>query len=555
MNTKYIFVTGGVVSGVGKGITVASLGRLLKNRGFRVTIQKMDPYLNVDPGTMSPYQHGEVFVTDDGAETDLDLGHYERFIDENLTGGNNITTGRIYKTVIEKERKGDYLGATVQVIPHITDEIKRRIYAVATASGVDADVVITEVGGTVGDIESTPFLEAIRQVIADKGRDNVIYIHVTLVPWISGSHELKTKPTQHSVKTLLSLGIQPNLLVLRSERGVPREMKEKIALFCNVGKDDVINCRTASSLYAVPLMLEEEGLTAAVCRLLRLDCTKPANNEVWADMVTRQTAAGSDGAKAVIGVVGKYTSLPDAYISVNEAIRHACFEAGLSPDIRLINSENITRENVAEQLAGCGAVVVPGGFGDRGIEGKIETVRYCRESKLPFLGLCLGMHMAVIEYARNALGLPLANSAEFIHHDLDDDGMPKPSPKDDYKIIDFMAGQQEADKGGTMRLGLFPCELAEGTVSRGLYGKELIHERHRHRYEFNNEFRSRFAEKGMVFSGLFAQKNLVEIVELPPSVHPFFVAVQFHPEFRSRPNRPHPLFVGLIDKAFGDVRG
>lgn len=546
MTTKYVFVTGGVVSGVGKGITVASLGRLLKNRGYKVTIQKMDPYLNVDPGTMSPYQHGEVFVTNDGAETDLDLGHYERFIDENLTGGNNVTTGRIYRTVIEKERKGDYLGATVQVIPHITDEIKRRIYAVASGSGVDADVVITEVGGTVGDIESTPFLEAIRQVIADKGRDNVMYIHVTLVPWISGSHELKTKPTQHSVKTLLSLGIQPNLLVLRSEKGVPQEMKEKIALFCNVGKDDVINCTTARSLYAVPLMLEEEGLATAVCRQLRLDSSRTPDMENWSAMVKRQETSSQDGKRVTIGIVGKYVSLPDAYISVNEAIRHACWEAGLAPDIKLINSEHITRENAAETLADCAAVVVPGGFGDRGITGKVEAVRYCREKKVPFLGLCLGMHMAVIEYARNVLNLPLSDSAEFIHHELDEDGKPLDNPRDDFKIIDFMPGQQDIDKGGTMRLGLFPCELSEGSIARELYGHELIHERHRHRYEFNNEFRGRFTEKGMIFSGLFAQKNLVEIIELPRSVHPFFLAVQFHPEFRSRPNRPHPLFKGLI---------
>lgn len=528
METKYIFVTGGVVSGLGKGITAASLGRLLKARGYRVTIQKFDPYLNVDPGTMSPYQHGEVFVTDDGAETDLDLGHYERFIDENLTVNSNVTTGKVYWTILNKERRGDFLGGTVQVIPHVTNEIKSRVYRAANNGGNPIDVVITEIGGTVGDIESTPFLETIRQVSYEKGRENVLYIHVTLLPYISGSNELKTKPTQHSVKELLSLGIQPNILVLRSEREVPMEMREKIALFCNVRKDDVIQNLTASSLYAVPLMLEKEGLAHSACRHLGLEDKTPDLSE-WEEMVHRQENASKE---LTIGLVGKYVALPDAYISVMESIRHSGAVCGCNVDIKLINSEEITKANAAEMLDGLDGICVPGGFGDRGIEGKIEAVCYARENKIPYLGLCLGMQMAVVEFARNAAGLENANSAEFGEFE--------------HPVIDIMPDQKGVDMGGTMRLGLYPCKLAENSISRKVYGEELIYERHRHRYEFNNVYREKLSAKGLVFAGLSPDGKLVEIIELPQSVHPFFVGVQFHPEFKSRPNRPHPLFTEFI---------
>lgn len=528
MATKYIFVTGGVVSGLGKGITAASLGRLLKMRGYKVTIQKFDPYINVDPGTMSPYQHGEVFVTDDGAETDLDLGHYERFIDENLSVNSNVTTGKVYWTVLNKERRGDYLGGTVQVIPHITNEIKNRIYRVANSGTETADVVITEVGGTVGDIESTPFLESIRQVISDVGRENVIYIHVTLVPYISGSNELKTKPTQHSVKELLSLGIQPTILVLRSEMEIPKDMQEKIANFCNVRKEDVIQNLTASSLYAVPLMLENEGLAKSVCHHLGLEDRKPDLTE-WTEMVRKQEHAEKN---LTIGLVGKYVALPDAYISVMESLRHAGFENGANIDIRLINSEEVNPETADKLLGECDGILVPGGFGDRGIEGKIEAVRYARENKKPYLGLCLGMHMAVIEFARHVANLEGANSSEFV------DGK--------YNVIDIMPDQKDVDMGGTMRLGLYPCKLDAASISRGVYGDELIYERHRHRYEFNNAFRETLTEKGLVLAGLSPNEKLVEIIELPKSMHPWFVAVQFHPEFKSRPNRAHPLFRDFI---------
>lgn len=531
MATKYIFVTGGVVSGLGKGITAASLGRLLKTRGYRVTIQKFDPYLNVDPGTMSPYQHGEVFVTDDGAETDLDLGHYERFIDENLTVNSNVTTGKIYWTILNKERRGDYLGGTVQVIPHVTNEIKSRVYRAANSGAQPVDVVITEIGGTVGDIESTPFLETIRQVSYEKGRENVLYIHVTLLPYITGSNELKTKPTQHSVKELLSLGIQPNILVLRSECEVPVEMREKIALFCNVRKEDVIQNLTASSLYAVPLMLEREGLAHSACYHLGLEDRDPDLTE-WENMVHRQENATKP---LTIGLVGKYVALPDAYISVMESIRHAGAFNGCNVDIKLINSEEITPLTADEILSEVDGICVPGGFGDRGIEGKIEAVRYARENKIPYFGLCLGMQMAVIEFARNVVGLDGANSAEFGEFE--------------YPVIDLMPDQKGVEMGGTMRLGLYPCKLAEGSVSRGVYGEELVYERHRHRYEFNNVYREEIAEKGLIFAGLSPDGKLVEIVELPRSEHPFFVGVQFHPEFKSRPNRPHPLFNEFIKTA------
>ncbi len=531
MATKYIFVTGGVVSGLGKGITAASLGRLLKMRGYRVTIQKFDPYLNVDPGTMSPYQHGEVFVTDDGAETDLDLGHYERFIDENLSVNSNVTTGKIYWTILNKERRGDYLGGTVQVIPHVTNEIKSRVYRAANSGAEPVDVVITEIGGTVGDIESTPFLETIRQVSYEKGRENVLYIHVTLLPYITGSNELKTKPTQHSVKELLSLGIQPNILVLRSECEVPVEMREKIALFCNVRKEDVIQNLTASSLYAVPLMLEREGLAHSACYHLGLEDREPDLAE-WENMVHRQENATKP---LTIGLVGKYVALPDAYISVMESIRHAGAFNGCNVNIKLINSEEITPLTADEILSEVDGICVPGGFGDRGIEGKIEAVRYARENKVPYFGLCLGMQMAVIEFARNVAGLDGANSAEFGEFE--------------YPVIDLMPDQKGVEMGGTMRLGLYPCKLEENSVSRRVYGEELVYERHRHRYEFNNAYREEIAAKGLKFAGLSPDGKLVEIVELPHSEHPFFVGVQFHPEFKSRPNRPHPLFNEFIKTA------
>ena len=527
MNTKYIFVTGGVVSGLGKGITAASLGRLLKDRGHKVTILKCDPYINVDPGTMSPYQHGEVFVTDDGTETDLDLGHYERFIDENLSVNSNVTTGKIYQTVINKERRGDYLGATVQVVPHITNEIKERIYRAGSASG--ADIVITEIGGTVGDIEGTPFLEAIRQVGLEKGRSNVIYIHVTLLPFISGSEEIKTKPTQHSVKELLAVGIQPTIIVCRADCDVPEGAKAKIANFCNVREQDVIINRTASSLYAVPLMLEHEGLADVTCHHLGLENEKP-DLTAWTEMVHRQEHAEKP---LKIAIVGKYAALPDAYISVMEAVRHAAFEQGTKADIKLINSEEVNAGTVDNLLSDCAGIIVPGGFGNRGIEGKIEAVRYARENKVPYLGLCLGMHMAVIEFARNVIGWKDADSAEF--------------SETEHNVIDLMPDQRGVEMGGTMRLGLYPCKLAEGSKAREAYGSELIYERHRHRYEFNNDYRADFEEKGMKLVGQSPDGKLVEIVEIPEL--PYFVAVQFHPEFKSRPNRPHPLFMGLIKAA------
>ncbi len=456
MPAKYIFVTGGVVSGLGKGITAASLGRLLKQRGYRVTIQKFDPYINVDPGTMSPYQHGEVFVTDDGAETDLDLGHYERFIDENLSVNSNVTTGKVYWTVLNKERRGDYLGGTVQVIPHITNEIKDKVYRVGREAGTD--IVITEIGGTVGDIESTPFLEAIRQVSTEVGRDNAIYIHVTLVPYIAGSEELKSKPTQHSAKELLSVGIQPNIIVCRSEKEIPEDMRNKIALFCNIRPEDVIQNLTAPSLYEVPLWLEKEGLAKAVCHHLKLEDRTP-DLEEWTSMVERTKAAHK---KVTIGLVGKYVMLHDAYLSVAEALRHGGIVNDSEVDIRWIDSEGITAENAAEELKGCNGIIVPGGFGDRGIEGMIESIRYARENKVPLFGICLGMQMAVIEYARNVLGYKDANSTEI-------------DPDTEHPVIDIMEDQKKVtEKGGTMRLGLYPCKLADGSRCREIYGKERL---------------------------------------------------------------------------------
>ena len=530
-NTKYVFVTGGVVSGLGKGITAASLGRLLKARGYSVTIQKFDPYINVDPGTMSPYQHGEVFVTDDGAETDLDLGHYERFIDENLSVNSNVTTGKIYWTVLNKERRGDYLGSTVQVIPHITNEIKDRLYRVARHS--DTDVVITEIGGTVGDIESTPFLEAIRQASKEMPRGDSVFIHVCLIPYISGSKELKSKPTQHSVKELLSLGIQPNILVLRSEIPIPDSMTEKIALFCNVRKEDVIQNLTAPSLYEVPIWLENEGLADVVCEHLNLEKRKP-DLSGWLEMIDRVNNCSRE---VTIGLVGKYVELEDAYLSVAEALRHGGFENSAAVNIEWIQSEDITRENAAEKLADCDGIIVPGGFGDRGIEGMIEAIRYARENKVPMFGICLGMQMSVVEYARHVCGFEDANSTEFL-------------PDGAHPVIDIMDTQKDVtEKGGTMRLGLYPCKLSKGTISDRVYGEPLIYERHRHRWEFNNAYRRSLTEAGLTIAGLSPDDRLVEIVELPESVHPWFVGVQFHPEFKSRPNHAHKLFRDFIRAA------
>ena len=527
MPTKYVFVTGGVVSGLGKGITAASLGSLLKSRGYSVTIQKFDPYINVDPGTMSPYQHGEVFVTDDGAETDLDLGHYERFIDENLSINSNVTTGKIYWNVLNKERRGDYLGGTVQVVPHITNEIKDKLYRVG--KDTNTDVVITEIGGTVGDIESTPFLEAIRQAYTELGRDNAMFIHVCLIPYISGSKELKSKPTQHSVKELLSMGIQPNVLVLRSEMPIPEDMRNKISLFCNVRPEDVIQNLTAPSLYEVPLWLEEEGLADVVCQHLHLENRKPDLSD-WNSMIKRVKNCDK---KVTIGLVGKYVELEDAYLSVAEALRHGGFENGAEVDIKWLQSEDITPDTVADILKGCDGIIVPGGFGDRGIEGMIEAIKYARENKIPMFGICLGMQMSVIEYARHAAGLEGANSTEFGE---------TPNP-----VIDIMDEQKDiTEKGGTMRLGLYPCKLTEGSRCAELYNEELIYERHRHRWEFNNAYRKILTDKGLILAGLSPDEKLVEIVELPKDVHPWFVGVQFHPEFKSRPNRAHKLFKDFI---------
>ena len=529
MPTKYVFVTGGVVSGLGKGITAASLGRLLKARGYSVTIQKFDPYINVDPGTMSPYQHGEVFVTDDGAETDLDLGHYERFIDENLSINSNVTTGKIYWTVLNKERRGDYLGGTVQVVPHITNEIMDRLYRVGKST--DTDIVITEIGGTVGDIESTPFLEAIRQASIELGRENSVFIHVCLLPYISGSKELKSKPTQHSVKELLSIGIQPNILVLRSEMEIPEDMKQKIGLFCNVRAEDVIQNLTAPSLYEVPLWLEKEGLADVVCHHLKLECRQPDLKE-WQEMIGRVHSCNK---KVTIGLVGKYVELEDAYLSVAEALRHGGFENSAEVDIKWIQSENLNENTVAEMLHGCDGIIVPGGFGDRGIEGMIEAIKYAREHKIPMFGICLGMQMSVVEFARHVAGLEGANSSEF-----------GDTP---YPVIDIMDSQKDiTEKGGTMRLGLYPCKLADNSRCAEIYSapQNLIRERHRHRWEFNNEYRKLLEDKGLMLAGLSPDEKLVEIVELPKNVHPWFVGVQFHPEFKSRPNRAHPLFRDFI---------
>ena len=530
-NTKYIFVTGGVVSSLGKGITAASLGRLLKNRGLKVTLQKFDPYLNVDPGTMSPYQHGEVFVTDDGAETDLDLGHYERFIDENLSQDSNVTTGRIYWNVISKERKGDYLGGTVQVIPHITNEIKGKIFSASHES--DVDVIITEIGGTVGDIESLPFLEAIRQIKYDVGEKNVLFIHVTLVPYLGKAGELKTKPTQHSVKELRSIGIQPDIIVCRSEKPMPNELKSKIGLFCNVEPRAVIQNLDADILYEIPLLLQKEGLDTLACEKLNLDC-KEADNSEWEDMVYRMKHLDK---KVTIALVGKYVELHDAYLSVVEALSHGGLHNGAEVEISWINAMDLTKENVEISLQNADGILVPGGFGTRGIEGKILAIEYARTNNVPFLGICLGMQTAVIEFARNVLKYEDANSSEF-------------NPDTQYPVIDLMPEQKDIDAlGGTMRLGLYEAELLPGSQAEEAYAKKTIFERHRHRYEFNNEYSTSFEEKGMVFSGKNPNKNLVEIIEIPE--HKWFVATQFHPELKSRPTDPHPLFKNFIKASMG----
>ncbi len=528
--TKFIFVTGGVVSGLGKGITAASLGRLLKARGLKVAAQKLDPYINVDPGTMSPYQHGEVYVTEDGAETDLDLGHYERFIDEDLNKYSNLTTGKVYSNVIAKERRGEYLGSTVQTIPHITDEIKHFIYRVGERTG--ADVVITEIGGTIGDIESQPFIEAIRQVGLEVGRNNSLYIHVTLVPYLKASGEHKSKPTQHSVKELQGMGITPNIIVLRCDEPIKdSSIFHKVAGFCNVKLDCVIENLTLPILYEAPLYLEERGLSSVVCRELHLPVPEPDLRE-WRAMVS---AIKNRSKSVTIGLVGKYVQLHDAYLSVAEALRHAGFFLDAKVSIRWIDSELVTEETVDATLSDLDGILVPGGFGSRGIEGMILAARYAREKNIPYFGICLGMQVAVIEYARHVLGIADATSGE-----LDPEGL--------HKVIDFMPGQSdEVDKGGTLRLGSYPCVIRPGTTMERCYGAREIAERHRHRYEFNNDYREALTAAGLTLSGLSPDGRLVETVEL--SGRPFYVGVQYHPEFKSRPNKPHPLFKGFVAAA------
>lgn len=527
MNSKFIFITGGVVSGLGKGITAASLGRLLKCRGLSVTIQKFDPYLNIDPGTMNPYQHGEVFVTDDGAETDLDLGHYERFIDENLTCYSNVTTGKVYWSVLNKERKGDYLGGTVQIIPHITNEIKDNIKK--NVQMVNADVTIIEIGGTVGDIESQPFLEAIRQFSVDVGRQNCMFVHVTLVPQIKASGELKSKPTQHSVKELLGLGIQPDVIVCRCEHEIPQDLRDKIGLFCNMPGRNVIANYDVPLLYEVPLALEQEEFSNIVCERLSIDCPPPDLKE-WTTMVNKLRVQPNT---VEIALVGKYIGLHDAYLSVAESLRHGGINNSAKVNIRWIDSVTLTEENIAERLAGCDGILVPGGFGSRGIEGKILAAQYARENKIPYLGLCLGMQIAIIEFARHVLGLADADSSEL-------------NPMTPYPVIDLMPDQVNVtDLGGTLRLGKYPCHLKPGTKTAHAYGVLVISERHRHRYEVNNKYRAQLEEHGMILCGTSPDNHIVEMIELAD--HPYFVACQFHPEFKSRPNRPHPLFHSFIE--------
>lgn len=529
MQKKYIFVTGGVVSGLGKGITAASLGRLLKARGLKVTAQKLDPYINVDPGTMSPFQHGEVYVTEDGAETDLDLGHYERFIDENLNKFSNLTTGKVYWNVLNKERKGEYLGSTVQVIPHITDEIKDFIYNVGKEG--DSDVIITEIGGTVGDIESQPFLEAIRQVCLEQGKENCLFIHVTLVPYIKSSGEHKSKPTQHSVRELRNMGISPDIIILRADEHIDEEIFDKISMFCNVKRDCVIENITLPTLYEAPLMLEKSKFSWIACRELGLDAG-PCDMTDWAEMVQRIEAGGR---KIKIALVGKYIKLHDAYLSVAEALRHGGYENGFSIDIDWIEAEDITPDSADSLLGGADGIIVPGGFGDRGIEGMINAANYAREHNTPYLGICLGMQIAAIEFARNVLGITDADSGEF------DETCP-------HKIIDFMPDQYgDIPKGGTMRLGAYPCVIREGSLLQKIYGQDQISERHRHRYEFNNDYRGQFEDAGMVIAGTSPDGRLVESITFPRN--DFFFGVQYHPEFKSRPNKAHPLFREFIKAA------
>ncbi len=528
--TKFIFVTGGVVSGLGKGITAASLGRLLKARGLKVAAQKLDPYINVDPGTMSPYQHGEVFVTEDGAETDLDLGHYERFIDEDLNQYSNLTTGKVYWNVLAKERAGEYLGSTVQVIPHVTNEIKKFIYSVG--ENIHADVVITEIGGTTGDIESQPFLEAIRQVSLEVGHENCLFMHVTLVPYIKGSGEHKSKPTQHSVKELRALGISPDIIVTRADEPIEEEIRQKISLFCNVKPDCVIENITIPVLYEAPMMLEESRLSEIVCRELHLECDGTYDMDEWISMLERIRKRD----KAVtIAIVGKYVKLHDAYLSVAEALNHAGFENSCIVNIKWVDSEEVNEDTVDDLLGDCRGILVPGGFGDRGIQGKIIAARYARENNIPYLGICLGMQIAVIEFAQKVLGLEEADSSEFNANGC-------------HSVIDFMPDQYgDIPKGGTMRLGAYPCSIKAGSMMENAYGKELIHERHRHRYEFNNDYRDQIENHGMVITGTSPDGRLVEAVEIP--TNDFFVGVQYHPEFKSRPNQAHPLFREFVKTA------
>jgi CTP synthase len=527
--TKFVFITGGVVSSIGKGIVAASLGRLLKSRNYSVSILKLDPYINVDPGTMSPYQHGEVFVTDDGAETDLDLGHYERFTDTSMSRLNSVTTGSIYQAVINKERRGDYDGGTVQVIPHITNEIKERIHRVASNTG--SDVVLTEIGGTVGDIESLPFMEAIRQFRKDVGRNNVVYMHVTLIPWIPAAGEMKTKPTQHSVKELRSIGIQPDVLVCRSDRPLFPGIKEKIAEFCDVEVNSVVTSLDASTIYEVPLILEQEGLAQRTLELLQLEQRQPDLGD-WRNLVIKMNSSRT---KITVAIVGKYIQLSDAYLSVVEALGHGAIEADCEVNVRWVSAEDIEADGAAKYLHDVGGVIVPGGFGIRGVDGKVAAIAYARSTNLPFLGLCLGMQCCAIEWARNVAKLDDANSAEF------DAETANP-------VINILPEQQDViDLGGTMRLGTYPCRLKPDTLAYSLYQEEVIYERHRHRYEFNNAYRSLLLETDYQISGTSPDGRLVEIIEMPS--HPFFIATQFHPEFRSRPNNPHPLFLGLVQAA------
>ena len=528
-NTKYIFVTGGVVSGLGKGITAASLGRLLKARGLKVAAQKLDPYINVDPGTMSPYQHGEVYVTEDGAETDLDLGHYERFIDENLNKYSNLTTGKVYWNVLNKERRGEYLGSTVQVIPHITNEIKEFVYSVAKKT--DADVVITEIGGTIGDIESQPFLEAVRQISLEVGAENSLFIHVTLVPFLRGSDEHKSKPTQHSVKELQGMGVKPDIIILRCDEPLEDSIFKKIAMFCNVKPDCVIENITLPELYEAPIMLEKSNFSAIVCRELGIQAPDIDLSD-WNAMLDRIHRRNR---QVTIGLVGKYVQLHDAYLSVAEALRHAGYAHGAHVNIKWIDSETVNAQNVEEILSDCAGVVVPGGFGNRGIDGKVATADYCRTHNLPYLGICLGMQVAVIAFARFVAGMTDANSGEF-------------DPDSTHKVIDFLPNQSdETDKGGTLRLGAYPCKIVPGTQMHRVYGKLDISERHRHRYEFNNRFRAELEVAGLTVSGTSPDDYIVETVEIEGN--DFYIGVQYHPEFKSRPNKPHPLFLGLIEAA------